>query len=252
MNPPLPPAVPLPAEISGRLTRRDALQPEQVSAMLSLFQAHFLDVDDQVFLEDIAEKEWVILLENRAGEILGFSTMMLYHTEFRGETISVLFSGDTIVDERARRNPALAITWLGAMDTLRKERAKGRFYWFLICSGYRTYRFLPVFFREYFPRHDRETPPEIRALISHIAKERYGELYNPESGLLTLPGRQVPLRPGVSDVTPNRLKNPQVRFFLSKNPGHAMGDELVCLTEADPANLKRSGVKLLANFWAGQ
>ncbi len=57
MNPPLPPAVPLPAEISGRLTRRDALQPEQVSAMLSLFQAHFLDVDDQVFLEDIAEKE---------------------------------------------------------------------------------------------------------------------------------------------------------------------------------------------------
>jgi hypothetical protein len=28
-----------------------------------------------------------------------------------------------------------------------------------------------------------------------------------------------------------------VAFFLSRNPGHAAGDELVCLTELSPANL---------------
>lgn len=242
---------PVTAEISGRLLRRSALQPHQVAAMLSLFQAHFLEVESQVFLEDLAEKEWVILLESR-GEILGFSTMMLYHTTFEGEPVSVLFSGDTIVDERARRNPALATTWLGAMDTLRKERVAGRFYWFLICSGFRTYRFLPVFFHEYFPRHNRETPPRIQALMSHIALERYGDLYDPESGLLTLPGRQVPLRPGVGDVTPRRLRNPHVAFYVSKNPGHARGDELVCLTEAHPENLTRAGQKLLAHYWDAQ
>ena len=52
---------------------------------------------DHEILEDLAEKEWVILLEGPGQEILGFSTMMLYHTVFEGEAISVLFSGDTIV-----------------------------------------------------------------------------------------------------------------------------------------------------------
>ena len=41
-------------------------------------------------------------------------------------------------------------------------------------------------------------------------------------------------------------------FFVSKNPGHARGDELVCLTEAHPENLTRAGQKLLAHYWEAQ
>jgi hypothetical protein len=30
-----------------------------------------------------------------------------------------------------------------------------------------------------------------------------------------------------------------VRFFNQRNPGHARGDELVCMTEMDAGNLRR-------------
>ena len=37
------------------------------------------------------------------------------------------------------------------------------------------------------------------------------------------------LRPGVADPPGGRLRDPHVRFFLERNPGHAAGDELCCI-----------------------
>jgi hypothetical protein len=36
-----------------------------------------------------------------------------------------------------------------------------------------------------------------------------------------------------------------VQYFLQRNPGHAEGDELACLTELDDANLNAAGRRMV-------
>jgi hypothetical protein len=117
-------------------------------------------------------------------------------------------------------------------------------YWFLICSGYKTWRYLPVFFRHYFPNPHAPTPLAIQQTLDALALRKFGRQYDPISGVVRLE-RASPLRSGVADITEQRLRDPMVAFFARMNPGHAQGDELACLAEISRSNLTRAGIRLL-------
>ena len=62
---------------------------------------HFEGVTRAVFENDLAEKEWVVLLEDQAGRLRGFSTFLMYAEQGAdGERVAIVYSGDTIVDSR--------------------------------------------------------------------------------------------------------------------------------------------------------
>jgi hypothetical protein len=115
-------------------------------------------------------------------------------------------------------------------------------YWLLITSGFRTYRFLPVFWKEFWPRHDS---PALPAILIAMASERFGRRYDPAAGIVRLAAPQV-LRNGLAEIPPSRLGNPHVQFFARVNPGHARGDELACLCPLTRANQTPAGCKLAA------
>ena len=56
-------------------------------------------------------------------------------------------------------------------------------YWFLIAKGYRTYRFLPVFFREFYPRYECATPAWAKSLLDALGRTMFGQAYDPRRGL---------------------------------------------------------------------
>ncbi|HUJ71987.1 MAG TPA: hypothetical protein VLZ30_07065 [Verrucomicrobiae bacterium] len=219
--------------MNGRLIARAELSVTQRTAMLALLQANFAGVTATQFASDVAGKNWVILLEDQAGEVRGFSTLLVY--ESTAASARVVYSGDTVVDQAAWGSNALARTWLEAVRELRPE------YWLLITSGFRTYRFLPVFWKEFWPRHDAPTAP---ALLDKLACERFGQQYNPVDGIVRLTAPQV-LRNGLNEVPPSRLVNPHVEFFTRANPGHGGGDELVCLCPLTPENQTPAGRRLV-------
>ncbi len=77
--------------ITSTLLLRQEVDESRVEQMFDLFKAHFDGVEDLVFREDLDEKTHVLLLEDPV-EVVGFTTLRLYTTEFRGDPISVLFS----------------------------------------------------------------------------------------------------------------------------------------------------------------
>ncbi len=113
-----------------------------------------------------------------------------------------------------------------------------RLYWFLIVKGYRTYLYLPSFFHEFYPRHDRATPPFETALIARLAGSRYPDAFEPATGLVRFPESHGHLAPDLAEVPPHRADDPHVRFFLARNPGYVRGHELVCVAEISPTNMK--------------
>ena len=170
--------------VSGRLVRREALTEADRDAMHGLLASYFAGVERAVFERDLDEKQWAILLERGDGTLAGFTTLLLYRTGFQGETITVVFSGDTIVDRASWGSAALHRTWIAAVTRLAAEHGEGRLFWQLIVSGFRTYRLLPIFFREFYPRHDRDTPPETRALMDELAVHRFGRQYDRARGVV--------------------------------------------------------------------
>lgn len=227
----------------SRLVRREDLTPAERESMLALLDAHFLGVAPERFAADLAEKNWALLLEED-GRLQGFSTLLIYETvPPGGEPVTVVYSGDTIVERGAWNTAALPKSWIAAVRTLRERHRRGRLWWLLLTSGFRTYRFLPVFWREFWPRHDAPAPPGVRSLLDFLAAERFGPLYLPDRGIVRFPEPQV-LRDGFDEVPEGRLADPHVAFFLETNPGWVRGDELVCLTEIAEGNLTAAGRRM--------
>lgn len=225
----------------GRLVPTEELSGGDRAAMFELFGHAFEGARRQRFETDLAGKNQVLLLEEKGVGLRGFSTLLFYRAD---EGFNVVYSGDTIVSPEAWGNSVLASAWIGAVKRLHRERPADRLIWLLITSGYRTYRFLPVFWREFFPRFDRPTPPDARALMGRLAGERFGHAYDPRSGIVRFAEPQV-LAPELRGIPAERLKNPHVDFFARANPHHAAGDELVCLTELADSNLTRAGRRMV-------
>jgi hypothetical protein len=224
--------------MTGRLLQRDALTDAERDGMLALMKEFFLGVNAAQFERDIAEKNWVILLEDN-GRLRGFSTMQLYTTSVGGTPIRVIYSGDTIVHRDAWGSSALARTWL---EIVRKWQSDVPLYWLLITSGFRTYRFLPVFWKEFWPRYEAVQRPQ---LLDALAKERFGKQFDASNGLVRFAAPQV-LRNGLKEIPPSRLIDPHVKFFAQANIDHAHGDELVCLCPLTQANQTPAGRRLVA------
>jgi hypothetical protein len=218
--------------------------------MYGLLEAYFAGTQRARFEADLAEKHLVLLLrESHSGRIRGFSTSMRLTTRVDGQDVVGFFSGDTIVAREHWGESLLSRLWaqtiFGEADGVLAVCPATQIYWFLICSGFRTWRFLPVFFREFYPNPEAPTPPHVQRTIRVLGKMKFGDEYLEDLGIIRFRGA-APLREGVGEVTEQRLRNPHIAFFSRMNPSHAAGDELVCLTKVSRSNLTRAGERMLA------
>ena len=236
--------------LTATVAPRAEVTREERDEMYALLQAYFIGTERARFEADLREKESVFLLRDMSsGRIKGFSTLMRLTASIEGREILAFFSGDTIVDREYWGETVLSRIW-GLTVFAEADRILGAdpatvIYWFLICSGYKTWRFLPVFFREYYPNPTTATPDHVRRTLDALGSTKFGDQYLPESGIVRF--RDVtPLRDGVANLTDERLRDPHVAFFARMNPGHADGDELACLAEISRANLTRAAQRMIS------
>jgi hypothetical protein len=228
---------------SSAIPRTDLGKPD-IQAMFKVFSENFDGATLDIFERDLHNKNWVILLRDaQTGDLEGFSTLALYETTFNNKPLSVVYSGDTIIHRAYWGTPELPRSWIHTVLD-KSANMTQPLYWLLISSGYKTYRFLTVFYREFYPRYDSPTPPDMQAIMEHLACERYGADYHPDLGVVRFKNGATPLREGVAEVTDERLHDLHIAFYIERNPGHINGDELVCLTRVHPDNFTPAGRRM--------
>ncbi|MCG6138578.1 MAG: hypothetical protein MET45_28840 [Nostoc sp. LLA-1] len=236
--------------MKSRLLPVKELSIGETYAMFKLLNHHFPNVTYNIFEQDLNNKNWILYLYEEDTHIIkGFSTILIYNTDFEGEKISVIYSGDTIVDPSAWSSSTLPRSWIAAVNQLSSIYSQGKVYWLLISGGYRTYRFLPIFWQTFYPHYDVKTPDNISDLMDFLAKERFGDSYDSKNSVVRFPHPQV-LSEQLNQIPLERLTDPHIHFFQQRNPGHINGDELVCLTEVCEANLTAAGRRMwFANLY---
>lgn len=219
-----------------------ALSEALRSEMARLYLANYDGSDERIFFGDLAKKQEVLLLRD-GQQLVGFTTIHFFEREWRGQPIRVVYSGDTVVDRAHWGQQALAFDWISRMGALKCERPEIPFYWLLLVKGHRTFRYLPLFARSFYP-HWKSDRRDLKPLADALAEEMFPGDYNAETGVVEFRESRGHLKSDIALPSQAELAKEDISFFLQRNPGFQRGHELVCLCEVEPHNMKPLTLKL--------
>lgn len=229
--------------MKGTVKQISEVSAQDIDAMFALMDEFYENMDRAVFERDFFAKDYCIILHDDGGRIVGFTTQKVMSVNVDGKEVHGMFSGDTIIHKDYWGDTELFRVW--AQFWFPFAEKYGEFYWFLICKGYKTYRILPLFWREFYPSYKGAVPEYEKKIIDAYASALYPGEYDPQSGVIEYRHTKDRLKPGVADIDEHRLKNKDVAFFSSANPGHAQGNDLACLAKIDRTLLRKHAPELL-------
>jgi hypothetical protein len=233
--------------LHSKVRLRSDLSSHDIDAMYGLMTRHYDNTSFPIFLDDLNEKQWIIELRDDAtGALKGFSTQRLIEAVVDGEMVTALFSGDTIVDRDCWGSPLLAVAWGQLAVRIMEQKQDRNLYWFLICKGFRTYRFLSVFFEEFSPCWNRETSPYHQRILETFAIQKFGSQYDAARGILKANQEAYRIKSEIDQLSDHRRDDPHIAFFFERNPGFQQGDELCCLARLSVSNFSRAAKRLMA------
>ncbi len=219
-----------------------------IDAMYGLYENYYEATSKSLFEQDLRNKNYVLLMFDDQRQLRGFTTLRVSKTQYLKQPVNIIFSGDTIIHHDFWGEQTLPLAWCRLAGQIKAESPQLPLYWFLIVKGHRTYRYLNIFSKTYYPHRKQATPIDVQHFMDRLAKETFGDDYNQSTGTVQYHQSQGHLKPEWANEAIK--KSPEANFFYQKNPLYARGHELVCLTELAEDNLRsfalsgfRQGVK---------
>lgn len=232
--------------VTAQTTATPTIDESTRMAMWAVYAKHYDGIERAVFEADLADKRHVVLLKDRKTRKLGgFCTLSCEAHHLRGREFSVVFTGDTIIESEYRGHKALAIAFFRYLLWAKLRRPFRPVYWFLVSKGYKTYLTMVRNFAEFYPRNDRPTPAWAEAVLNHLGHSYSPDAWNPVTGVVEHAGRPARLKPGVAELDARAIADPDVEYFLRKNPGHARGHELAVIGIVNLALVRRFCTRII-------
>ena len=222
--------------LTHKILSVDLLTADAVERMFGLMDKYYGNMRRDNFVCDLACKDGALLVFDADGAICGFTTYAMFHTEFGSRPLSVLYSGDTVIEERYWGSMATTRLFTALLGECLRH-APHELYWFLLSKGVRTYQLLPLYFRTFYPCSGEATPPLEAGLIDYLAELQFADHYRLESGVVRFGVGGDYLR----DHFDRRLKSGDQRhaeYFCKINPGYRHGDNLPCIARISPDNFQ--------------
>lgn len=229
--------------LKSSIMKINDLAEYDIEVMFDLMSEYYANLKKNNFFSDLEDKEDIIILKDNEGVIKGFSSIIVQGMDIKGEKVKLLFSGDTIIHSTYWGDTDIRRTWLEyaykQMDSFDEK-----FYWLLFSKGYKTYKYLPVFFTDFYPRFDKQTPEFEQKIIDAYGYKYYKDTYNSEKGVIEMNQKKDYLKDWVAEIPESKLKNKNIEFFVQKNPDYRLGNELICLTQISADNFTKAGMKV--------
>lgn len=233
------------AKLRSKITAIGDLSHPEKLEMLELLRTVFDHVNSSSFFCDLNSKDEVCLIQNDSCEIVGFSTLKYLSLKFDKVSYPLIFSGDTIIHPHYWGTLELPIVW-GEHLLSKFHSSSPPPYWLLISKGIRTYKFLPAFFRNYYPCSKSPTPLLEQEIMHQAGSLLFPNQYDSSSGLVQPNNSSYYLKKEYAQVQAGVPARPHIDFFYSLNPRFYQGAELLCIAQMSPQNLRQTILRLIA------
>ena len=204
-----------------------------IANMYKVFDCYYDGISLSKFKEDLSTKNKIIVLYKN-NVVIGFSTVKFLTRKINRVNYKIVFSGDTIVEQEYWGENPLKKAFIKLLLLEKIKSPLIPVYWFLISKGYKTYLVLTRNALSYYPRHNVATPNKIKKIIDSVGKELYPNNYDVNDGLIKFNNIHDRLKSDIAPITNEMMvKNPDIKYFVDKNPTWKNGTELACLGKFD-------------------
>lgn len=220
---------------------------ESTWAELWRFAEEYTEGTEAGFRTSLRSKKYVVLIRDaRSRALVGMGGVDVYPIEHEARRILVIYSGNLIFAPGVRGQSIVQREGFRVYLETRLRHPRTPVWLFYDTFSFKSYLMLPNNFREFWPRHDRPTPPAIRDLLDRLGQHRYGTDWDAARGICRRGGRR--LKAGVATITEEMLANEHIRYFHARNPGYRDGDMLAVLVPLTAGNwlgvLARAAVRM--------
>ena len=144
------------------------LSEAQIAQLYALYQTYYGGTTPELFSRDLQEKDQILILQDNQTPI-GFTTLKIIHNQHQNQPIRAIFSGDTIIHHQYWGSQTLPLAWCELVGKIQAQEPHIPLYWLLIVKGDRTYRYLNVFSKQYYPNRKTPPPPPLPTPARHRA-----------------------------------------------------------------------------------
>ncbi len=217
-----------------KIVSPDHLTESEILQMYDLMDKHYQGVVLESFRKDLDAKSKVFLFFKN-NLIQGFTGLHFKSVIFKEKEMLVAYSGDTVLSKTYRGSLSIPVYWGRYM--LKLSETEPHLYWLLTSKGFRTYRYLSVFFHHFIPKPE-SLNTDLDELRDWIAKVYFGEDYDHKTGILIRSKNTQTIR----DITGDKKaiassKDTFINYFATANPNYHLGHELVCLAHFQAKNI---------------
>lgn len=226
-------------DLTYKLVAQRTVLIEDRERMYELMQQNYVGVELDTFRSDLEAKDFVGLIRDSSNDLQGFTTYVVNPKGFVHQDYNLLFSGDTIIAPDHWGSQIMMKGWSYTIGQIIAGDKTKKWYWYLLTKGHRTYMYLPLFFKKYYPHIEVED-----TVLKRIAHEGSSHMYPnnwfPDLGVLKFPDNAGAMNQEHIDATYKKQRSRYVAFYLEKNPYFYNADELVCIAPLEVDNLMRS------------
>lgn len=220
----------------SKVIRIEDLSEDTIQAMLALYLENFDGSSEAIFRSDLAEKDEVILLYCQE-RLVGFTTIKVYEVSWCNRPVRIVYSGDTIVSPLHWGQQELAFAWISRIGQIKHSAPTLPLFWFLLVKGHRTFKYLSVFGKSFFP-HWSLNREDLKSLADQLASAKFGNDYDARAGVVKFPTSRGHLKSAIANASAEEMTKAAAQFFFQKNPDYRIGHELVCICELELFNMK--------------
>jgi len=218
----------------------NALTRVQRSEMYALMQANYNEMNESNFHSDLDKKQFVGIISDTSKHLQGFTTFAINPGDSGTEQYNILFSGDTVLSPEQWGSQIMMQGWCESVGSIIASDSSKEWYWYLMSKGHRTYLYLPLFFKVFYPAPDISEDNMLKQITDRVSRILFSSDWYPDLGIVRFPHSLGELKPELVDAAYQKAKSKNIGFFLERNPGFFKGDELICLAPLFPDNMLRS------------
>jgi hypothetical protein len=207
------------------MVARSSLSAMTVERLWALYSPQH-NVTREFFESRLDGFERVALFRARTDRhVVGFTGVRMRDVVSGSRRCRTVYFGQTYIADGYRGQQTIPRTVTRLLLT---ERVMApRMPWFFWCDAltYKPYLVMARNLDRFYPHPTMATPPDVQELLDRLGEVYYPGSYDPKTGVVAKD--QARLKEHVAPIGERESRDPFIRFYARRNPGHASGNGLL-------------------------